>query len=44
MYICLTCKKGLEIKDINATAICKYCSGRVFIKERAKIKRTHTAK
>ncbi len=40
MYICLNCKKASDMEDMTTTAICKYCSGRVFVKERSKTVRT----
>ncbi len=43
MYICMMCKKPTDIKDVNSITSCKFCSGRIFVKERNKQVRTHKA-
>ncbi|NPA38225.1 MAG: DNA-directed RNA polymerase subunit P [Candidatus Nanohaloarchaeota archaeon] len=42
-YICFKCRFALEIEDVNQPIVCPKCSGRIFFKEPAPIKRVVNA-
>ncbi len=43
-YVCIKCKKSIDLANLNVEVACPSCSGKILLKEAAPVVKKHKAR